>query len=96
MKKDEVVRAISAQTGLPRGDVSLVLDAFVGVVKHAVVDGSSVHFRGFGSFLAKRRAAKIARDIGRNTAVFVEACSVPSFRPSPSFVRQVKEGTVSA
>ena len=91
VKKEEVVRRIAAQTGLPREDVSLVLRDFFEVVRGSLSEGDEVHFRGFGTFKAKKRAAKVARDIGRNTAVFVEARRVPFFKPAASFSRQVRE-----
>lgn len=91
MKKDEVVRTISTQTGLPREDVSLALRGFFSVVSTSLVRGEGVYFRGFGSFQTRKRARKIARDIGRNTAILVAARQVPFFKPSKFLLQQVRE-----
>jgi len=46
--------------------------------------------RGFGTFEAKRRAEKKARNISKNIIVVVSAHKTPFFRPSKSFIENVK------
>jgi DNA-binding protein HU-beta len=49
-----------------------------------------VYIRGFGSFVTKRRAAKIGRDIQKNTAVEIPAHYIPAFKPAQEFLDGVK------
>ena len=50
----------------------------------------NVYLRGFGSFIIKHRAAKTARDIGKNTTITIAAHDLPSFKPAKAFVEEMK------
>ena len=56
-----------------------------------MVEGHNVYVRGFGSFVNKKRAKKVARNISINTAIIIDEHYIPSFKPSKSFVEQVKK-----
>ena len=90
MTKAEVIAEIANQTGIDKGDVSHVVEAFFKVLKNKMAEGENVYIRGFGSFVNKRRAKKIGRDISKNTAIEIDEHYVPSFKPSKSFVEKVK------
>lgn len=90
MTKADVVAEISLKTGLERADVSEAIEAFVKVVKTSLIKGENVYVRGFGSFVVKKRAAKIARNISKNTAVQIPEQFVPVFKPADIFVEKVK------
>jgi DNA-binding protein HU-beta len=66
------------------------MESFFEVVKGAVSEGETIYIRTFGSFSPKQRARKIGRNISTNTALVIEAQAIPSFKPSPEFVNQVK------
>ena len=90
MTKAEVITQIADQTGLDKADVQIAVEAFVSVVKNSMADGENIYIRGFGSFVNKKRAKKIARDILKNTAIVIDEHYVPSFKPSKVFVERVK------
>jgi DNA-binding protein HU-beta len=90
MTKAEIVAEISSKTGLERADVSEAIEAFVKIVKGSLIKGENVYVRGFGSFVVKKRAAKIARNISKNTAVQIPEQFVPVFKPADIFVEKVK------
>jgi DNA-binding protein HU-beta len=90
MTKDEVATEISNQTGVEKSVVKKTLEAFMQTVKSSVVNGENVYLRGFGSFIVKRRAAKTARNISKNTAIQIPAHNIPFFKPSKSFAKMVK------
>ena len=71
--------------------VQKTIEAFMETVKDSLTKGSNVYLRGFGSFIVKRRAAKPARNISKNTSVIIPAHVIPSFKPAKTFVAQVKE-----
>lgn len=91
MRKAEVVSQIAEETGVPKVDVIVTLEAFFDVVKNALVSGDNVYIRGFGSFVVKKRAKKIGRHIKKNKAIEIPAHYIPAFRPSQKFVDEVKE-----
>ena len=61
------------------------------MVKNSLIEGKNVYFRGFGSFVVKKRAKKIARNISKNTAMVIDEHYIPSFKPSKSFTEKVKK-----
>ena len=91
MRKLELINKVSKVTGIDRQDVDETVEATIHTIKQALVNGDSVFIRGFGSFVNKKRARKIARNISTNTALILEAHYVPSFKPSKKFVESVKE-----
>ena len=95
MTKADVVNEIANKTGLERVDVKRVVETFFDVMKDTMSEGNNVYFRGFGSFVVRKRARKVARNIAKNTSMIIEPHNVPAFKPSKSFVEQVK-GSVTA
>ncbi len=90
MTKAEVIAAIAEKTGIEKSDVSSSVEAFLSVVKNSMSEGNNIYIRGFGSFVNKKRAKKVARNISKNTAIVIDAHYVPSFKPSKEFVAQIK------
>ena len=60
------------------------------VIKNTMAEGENVYLRGFGSFITKKRAAKIGRNIKRNVAVEIPEHFIPAFKPAKEFVIEVK------
>ncbi len=90
MTKAEVIAEIANQTGIDKGDVTATVEAFFKVVKTKMSEGENIYVRGFGSFVNKRRASKIGRDISKNKSIVIAEHYVPSFKPSKTFVEKVK------
>lgn len=91
MTKAEVISEISDKTGINRADVHATVEAFFKVVKDNMTEGNNIYVRGFGSFVVKKRAKKVARNISKNTAIIIDEHYVPSFKPSKEFIKQVKD-----
>ena len=92
MTKADIVVQIAQQTGANRTVVLAVVEAFMENIKDSMVAGNDVFLRGFGSFVVKQRARKVARNISKNTSIVIPAHSVPAFRPAKEFMDMVKEG----
>lgn len=92
MTKSEIVTEISKQTGVEKSEVLKTLEAFMETVKTSVESGKNVYLRGFGSFVVKKRAAKTARNISKNTTIQIPAHNIPFFKPSKAFTEKVKPG----
>jgi DNA-binding protein HU-beta len=89
--KADVVNQISERTGLEKVDVQEVMENFFKVVRGALMKGENVYFRGFGSFIVKKRAQKVARNITKNTSIVIPPHYVPAFKPSKQFTEKVKK-----
>lgn len=90
MTKAEVISQISDKTGIDKADVQTTVEAFFSVIKNSMAEGENVYVRGFGSFVNKKRAKKIARNISKNTAIVIDEHFVPSFKPSKVFIDKIK------
>ncbi len=88
--KADVIAEIAEKTGIDKADVSATVEAFFSVVKNSMADGENIYVRGFGSFVNKKRAKKIARNISRNTAIIIDEHYIPSFKPSKVFIEKIK------
>ena len=96
MTKADVIAQISDQTGIDKADVSATVEAFFSVIKNSMADGNNVYVRGFGSFVNKKRARKVARNISKNTAIIIDEHFIPSFKPSKVFVEKIKKSNAVA
>lgn len=91
MTKAEVITEIADKTGIDKADVTTTVEAFFSVVKSSMSDGQNIYVRGFGSFINKKRARKIARNISKNTAIVIDEHFIPSFKPSKAFIEKIKK-----
>jgi DNA-binding protein HU-beta len=88
--KADVIAEIAEKTGIDKADVTTSIEAFFSVVKNSMSNGENIYVRGFGSFVNKKRARKIARNISKNTAIIIDEHYIPSFKPSKVFVEKIK------
>jgi len=88
--KADVIAQISDKTGVDKADVQQTLETFFTVVKDSLADGENLYVRGFGSFINKKRARKVARNISKGESMIIDEHYVPSFKPAKVFVEQVK------
>ena len=91
MTKADIVNEVAKATGLEKQNVQRVVEAFMDAVKTSVAKDDSVYLRGFGSFTTKKRAQKTARNISQNKTITIPAHYIPAFKPSKTFLNQVKE-----
>jgi DNA-binding protein HU-beta len=91
MTKADVVTQIVEKTGADKAVVQETVETFFKVVKNSMINGENIYFRGFGSFILKKRAKKVARNITKNTAIIIDEHYIPKFKPSKSFSDKVKK-----
>jgi len=89
MTKADLVRVISAETGIIRKDVALAVDAFLDSVKDSMKEGKHIEIRGFGTFKLKERKSRIGRNPKTDEKVEVPARIVPTFKFSRAFKEEV-------
>ncbi|MBR4871326.1 MAG: integration host factor subunit beta [Alistipes sp.] len=90
MTKADIVNEIAKSTGVEKIQVQAIVEAFMESVKNAMANGQNVYLRGFGSFIIKKRAMKVARNISKNTTITIPEHNIPAFKPAKSFSSDVK------
>jgi DNA-binding protein HU-beta len=90
MRKSDLINQISDKTGIPKVDVLVTLETMFKEVKESLSNGQNIYKRGIGSFITKKRAAKIGRNIKKNIAVEIPEHYIPAFKPAKEFVTEVK------
>jgi DNA-binding protein HU-beta len=96
MRKADLVNQISEKTGIPKVDVLVTLESMFKEVKESLSKGENIYIRGFGSFITKKRAAKIGRNIKKNIAVHIPEHYIPAFKPAKEFVADVKKISITS
>ena len=90
MTKADIVSEIAKNTGVEKVQVMAIVEAFMDSVKGSLENGENVYLRGFGSFIIKKRATKVARNISKNTTITIPEHNIPAFKPAKSFAARVK------
>ena len=90
MTKADIVNEISKDLGVEKRLVLEVVEAFMDNVRNSLIENNNVYLRGFGSFIIKKRATKVARNISKNTTITIPEHNSPAFKPAKSFVSKVK------
>lgn len=91
MTKAEIVNEISEKTGIEKIVVQTTVEAFMKSIRSSMTEGKNVYLRGFGTFVVKKRAEKIGRNISKNTSVVIPAHFIPAFKPAKTFSDRVKK-----
>ena len=87
MTKADIVSEIAKSTGVEKVQVQAIVEAFMESIKTSL---TQKYLRGFGSFIVKKRAKKVARNISKNTTITIPEHNIPAFKPAKSFAAKVK------
>ena len=90
MTKADIVSEIAKKTGVEKNQIQTIVEAFMEEVKGSLAKEENVYLRGFGSFIIKKRAEKVARNISKNTTITIPAHNIPAFKPAKSFTAKIK------
>ncbi len=90
MTKADIVSEIAKTTGVEKLQVQTIVEAFMETVKDSMAANNNVYLRGFGSFIIKKRAQKVARNISKNTTITIPEHNIPAFKPAKTFAAKVK------
>lgn len=90
MTKADIVSEIAKSTGVEKVQVQAIVEAFMESIKTSLTEKNNVYLRGFGSFIVKKRAKRVARNISKNTTITIPEHNIPAFKPAKSFAAKVK------
>ena len=82
MTKTQLIEKIAKENDLTKKNVATVIDAAIAAIGDALVKDEAVQIAGFGSFKAKKIAARTGRNPKTNAPVKIAACKRPAFAPS--------------
>jgi DNA-binding protein HU-beta len=91
MTKAELVNQIAISTGFDKTTINVVVESFMENVKKSLIADDNVYLRGFGSFILKKRAAKVARNITKSTSIQVPAHNIVAFKPAAELALVVRK-----
>ena len=90
MTKADIVTEIAKKTGVEKVQIQAIVESFMEEIKESMGRGENVYLRGFGSFIIKTRAEKVARNISKNTTITIPEHNIPAFKPAKTFAAKVK------
>ena len=84
MNKQDLIAAVSENTGFSRGDATKAVEAVIDSVSAALKRGDEVRLVGFGTFTVTRRKASTGRNPRTNEPMNIEASNQPKFKAGKS------------
>lgn len=90
MNKTELVAAIAEKAGISKRDADAAVAAFVATVTDAMKAGDKVALIGFGTFEAKKRAARTGINPKTKETIKIAATKVPAFKAGQALKNAVK------
>ena len=91
MNKSELVEALAKKTGATKKATEETLNAFVEVVEATLKKGEKVQLVGFGSFEARKRAARKGRNPQTGEEIKIAAATVPAFKAGKALSEAVNK-----
>ncbi len=85
MNKTELIAAVVKDTELKKVEAEKAINSVLNAVQKALKDGEKVQLIGFGTFEAKKRPARMARNPRTGEEIKVAASKAPTFRASKVF-----------
>ncbi|MDB4927400.1 HU family DNA-binding protein [Mucilaginibacter sp.] len=91
MTKAELTKEVSRKTGLEPETVMEVFQQSLATIKTTVANGEGCYFRGFGTFIPKKRAKKIGQNITKGEMMVVPEHNIAFFKPGRDFNKEMKK-----
>ena len=83
VNKTELIEALASQAGLSKADAGRAVEALFGddgLIAGTLRKGDRVQITGFGTFVARKRAARTGRDPRTGGTIQISAANVPAFK----------------
>lgn len=91
MNKTELIDALADKTGLAKSEAEKAINSFVELVTDQLKAGKEVTLTGFGSFMAKRREARMGvNPQNPSEKIQIPAVTVPKFKAGKSLKDALK------
>ncbi len=95
MHKNEFVRQVARECGLPQTTVSQVLNGTVRVVARSLIVGQKIVWTGFGTFEIRKRSRRQGINPQTGDRITIDSTLTPGFTASSTFkdrvLKQIEE-----
>ena len=91
MKRQDITKKVSEKTGLEQKAIAEILKAFLVEIEAGILEKKSVQFRPLGTFVVKKRRAKMGRNPFTNEPIPVPEHLTLAFRPSRRFKAKLNQ-----
>ena len=95
MNKADLVRHVAGETGMNRSAAEAAVNAVLSGISGSLARGEPVGLLGFGTFAARHRPARTARNPRTGEIIPVAASTTAAFKPGRSLKDAVNAGTAS-
>ncbi|MGI6688036.1 MAG: HU family DNA-binding protein [Christensenellales bacterium] len=85
MNKTELIAAVAKATEMKKVDADKAVNAVLSTIQETLKKGEKVQLIGFGTFEAKKRPARTARNPRTGEPIKVQASKAPTFKASKTF-----------
>lgn len=82
MNKSDLIKSISDSTGLKQTEATRLVDAVFDTITASLKKGEQVAISGFGTFVAKTRAAREGRNPATGMTINIPARTSAAFKPA--------------
>ena len=90
MTKEDLIESIVNKIGCTKKDAGLALEAILDSITKALSRGESVTITGFGTFSARKRAARMGVKPKTGEKIQIPAMTVPKFKPGKGLKEAVR------
>lgn len=91
MNKQELVQEVAKKPELPQNFTEEILSSIIETITKAVSKGQKVTLIGFGTFEARKRAARVGRNPQTGKELKIPANTIPAFSAGKSFKDMVSK-----
>lgn len=95
MNKSEFIDEIAARADTSKASATRVVNAALELIGECLASGDSVSLVGFGTFEARKRAARAGRNPATGAAMKIAASTVPAFKAGKGLKDTVSAGKKS-
>ena len=92
MNKTDLIEAIAKNAEITKKDAEKALKATIEAIETALVKDDKVVLVGFGTFEAKKRAARKGRNPATKEVINIPASKVPTFKAGKDLKAKVNAG----
>lgn len=90
MNKAELIEKIAQKENLPRAQADRILELIIDTITSTLKSGQEVALTGFGTFSAKKRAARRGVNPKTGEKIQIAAMTVPKFKAGKSLKDALK------
>lgn len=91
MNKSELITNMAEKASLTKKDTEAALKAFIESVEETLEKGEKVQLVGFGTFEARKRAARVGRNPRTKEEINIPESIVPVFKAGKEFKEKISK-----